>query len=113
MALRNPRLGREVGATTVSPANGCRRSGVRGRAESVGNVLISTASSPHVPPRHVRRLHLLGTAQDASPPPWSGKSCADVAVERCPGEHDWWVRVAVDPDFLLVPRACLGTWWWR
>ena len=65
------------------------------------------------PPRHVRRLHLLGTAQDASPPPWSGKSCADVAFEQCPGEHDWWVRVAVDPDFPLVLRACLGTWWWR
>jgi serine/threonine protein kinase len=58
-------------------------------------------------------LSLLGTAQGASRPPWSGKSCADVAFERCPGEHDWWVRVAVDPDFPLVPRACLGTWWWR
>ena len=58
-------------------------------------------------------LPLLGTAQDASRPQWSGKSCADVAFERCPGEHDWWVRVAVDPDFPLVLRACLGTWWWR
>ena len=34
-------------------------------------------------------LPLLGTAQDASRPEWSGKSCADVAFERCPGEHDW------------------------
>jgi Domain of unknown function (DUF5078) len=32
---------------------------------------------------------------------------------RCPGAHDWWVRVAVDPDFPLVLRVRLGTWWWR
>ena len=37
------------------------------------------------PPRDVRRLHFLGTAQGASRPPWSGKSCADLAFERCPG----------------------------
>ena len=80
------------------------------RLTSVANAAGTQDSEP---PRHVRRLHFLGTAQDASRPPWSGKSCADVAFERCPGEHDWWVRVAVDPDFPLVLRACLGTWWWR
>jgi len=46
---------------------------------------------------------LLGTAQDASRPPWNGKSCADLTFERGLGEHDWRVRVAVDPDFPLVP----------
>jgi hypothetical protein len=67
----------------------------------------------HEPPRDIRRLHFLGTAQDASRPPWSGKSCADLAFEQCPGEQDRWVRIAVDPDIPLVLRVRLGTWWWR
>ena len=43
------------------------------------------------------RVHFLETAQDASRPPSSGKSCADRAFELCPRERDRWVRIAVDP----------------
>jgi hypothetical protein len=73
-------------------------------AEMIGDLDIQRAFQDRFePPRDVRRLHFLGTAQDASRPPWNGKSCADLTFERGLGEHDWRVRVAVDPDFPLVP----------
>jgi hypothetical protein len=59
-------------------------------------------------PRDVWRLHFLGTAQDASRPPWSGKSCADLAYDLWPGEHDWWVRVAADPGFTFGALSSFG-----
>jgi Transposase IS116/IS110/IS902 family len=77
------------------------------------NSIKTSPESRNEPSRDVRRLHFLGTVQGASRSPWIGKSGADLAFERCRGEHDWWVRVAVDPDFPLVLRARLGTWWWR
>jgi hypothetical protein len=79
MALRNPTLGARSAQRirilpTVSPANGCRRCGVRGRAESVGIVLISTASSPHEPPRDVWTLSIS----------WKGCSHVRWFVEEVP-----------------------------
>ena len=50
----------------------------------------------------------LGTAQDASRPPWSGKSCVDLAYDLWPGEHDWWVRVAADPGFTFGALSSFG-----
>ena len=91
----------------TTPGDGLCRFDIPG--DGVSNVCLRNTE----PSRDVRRLHFLGTVQGASRSPWIGKSGADLAFERCRGEHDWWVRVAVDPDFPLVLRACLGTWWWR